>query len=131
MVEGILDDGLKLVRQEIALAEHEVAQAWERGKSAVGVLTGALVILSAGGVLLGIMLAKLLYLVLPNHEWACYGIAGALGALIGSVLVYYGLQRIDDVHMSLPKTAETLTKDVQAVSDAVTGDRSSTPLLKR
>jgi len=131
MVEGILDDGLKLVRQEIALAEHEVAQAWERGKTAVGVLAGALVILSAGGVLLGIMLAKLLYQLLPNHEWACYGIVGALGALVGGVLIYYGLQRIDDVHMSLPKTAETLDKDVQAVSDAVSGDRSSTPLLKR
>jgi hypothetical protein len=132
MVGGILEDAQKLVRQEIALAQREVAQAWGKGKTAVALLASALVVFNVGGVLLGIMLAKVLYQLLPNHEWACFGIAGGLVALLAGVLFYHGLQRINEVHVSLPQTAETLPADVQAVNGAVYGGRSSTdPLLKR
>jgi hypothetical protein len=79
------------------------------------------------------MLAKLLsqYL-LPNDEWACFGIAGVLAVLLCGALIYYGLHKINEVHVSLPQTAETLHQDVQAVVAAVPGSRSSTDtLLKR
>jgi hypothetical protein len=132
MVGGILEDAQKLVRQEIALAQREVAQAWGKGKTTAALFASALLILNVGGVLLGIMLAKLLNQLLPNHEWACFGIVGGLVALLGGLLTYYGLHRINQVHLSLPQTAESLRKDVRAVSDAVSGSRSSThPLLKR
>jgi hypothetical protein len=132
MVGGILEDAQKRVRQEIALAQHEVAQAWDKGKTAAALLAGAIVVVNVGGVLLGVMLAKLLQQLLPNHEWACFGIAGGLVALLGGPLIYYGLHRINEVHVSLPQTAEPLREDVQVVSDAVSGGRFSTdPLLKR
>jgi hypothetical protein len=133
MVGGILVDAQKLCRQEIALARREVAQAWDKGKTAVALLASALAVFGAAEVLLGVMLAKLLYqYFLPNHEWACFGIAGILAALLCGALVYLGLQKINEIHMSLPQTAETLRQDVQAVSDAVSGNGTSThPLLKR
>lgn len=132
MVGGIVEDVQKLVRQEIALAQREVAQAWDKGKTAAALFGSAVVVLNVGGVLLGIMLAKLLVHLLPNHEWACYGIVGGVVVLLGGALIYYGLNRINEVHVSLPQTAETLREDVQGVSDAVSGGRSSTdPLLKR
>jgi hypothetical protein len=133
MVGDIIEDAQKLVRQEIALAQREVAQAWDKGKIAVALLASALAVCSVGGVLLGSMLAKLLHqYLLPNHEWACFGIVGGLVALLGGALIYYGLHRINEVHVSLPQTAETLRQDVPAVNDAVSGGRSSTgPLLKR
>ena len=78
------------------------------------------------------MLVKLLFLLLPEHEWACFGIVGGLVVLLGGALTYYGLQRINEVHLSLPQTAESLRRDVHAVSDAVSGGRSSTdPLARR
>ena len=132
MVGGIVEDAQKLVRQEIALAQHEVAQAWDKGKTAAALLASALVVVNVGGVLLGIMLAQLLSQLLPNHEWACFGIVGGLVTLFGGALIYYGLQRINEVHVSLPQTAEPLREDVQTVSDAVSGGRfSKEPLLKR
>jgi hypothetical protein len=132
MVGGILEDAQKLVRQEIALAQREVAQAWDKGKTAAALLASALVVFNVGGVLLGIMLAKLLYHLLPNHEWACFGIVGSLVVLLSGALTYYGLQRINEVHVSLPQTAETLREDVQALNGAASGGRSSTdPLLQR
>jgi Putative Actinobacterial Holin-X, holin superfamily III len=132
LVGGILEDTQKLFRQEIALAQREVAQAWDKGKTATALLASALVVFTVGGVLLGIMLAKLLYQLLPNHEWACYGIVGGLVALLGGALIYHGLHRINEVHMSLPQTTEMLREDVRAVREGVSGGRSSTePLSKR
>src|SRR5690242_10740461 len=90
MVEGVLEDAQKLFRQEIALAQREVAQAWDKGKKAAALLASALITFTVGGVLLGIMLAKLLDQLWPNHEWACFGIVGGLVVILGGALVYYG-----------------------------------------
>jgi len=133
LVGGILQDAQKLVRQEVALAQREVAQAWNKAKMGVALLASALAVFFVVGVLLSFMLVKLLQLyVLPNHEWACFAIVGGLVALLGGALFYCGLNQINQVHLSLPQTAETLREDGQAISDAVSGDRPAThALLKR
>jgi hypothetical protein len=133
LIGGILADAQKLVRQEMALAKREVGEAWDRAKTGVALLASALAVSSVVGVLFGFMLVKLLQqYVLPNDEWACFGIVAGLGALLGGALTYCGLNQINQVHLSLPQTAETLGEDAQAVSDAVLGVRPSTPaLLKR
>lgn len=125
MVGGVLEDAQKLFRQEIALAQREVAQAWDKGKKAAALFACALVIFTVGGVLLGIMLAKLLDQLWPNHEWACFGIVGGLVVILGGGLVYYGLHRISEVHVSLPQTAEMLPNHVEAARSVVNGSRSS------
>jgi hypothetical protein len=133
MVVGVLEDAQKLFRQEIALAQREVAQAWDKGKKAAALFASALVIFTVGGVLLGIMLAKLLNQLWPNQEWTSFGIVGGLVMVLGGGLVYYGLHRISEVHVSLPQTAEMLPEHVHADSNAVVnGSRSSPdPLLKQ
>jgi hypothetical protein len=129
LVEGILEDAQKLVRQEVALAHREVAQAWDKGKTGVALLSSALVVIAVAGVLLGFMLVTLLrQYVLPNQEWACFGIVGGLVALLGGVLIYCGLDHINKVHVSLPQTVETLREDVPARNGAVSGGR---PLADR
>jgi hypothetical protein len=133
LVGGILQDAQKLVRQEVALAQREVAQAWEKAKTGVALLASALTVFIVVGVLLSFMLVKILqqYL-LPNHEWACFAIVGGLVGLLGGALFYGGLNQINQVHLSLPQTAETLREDAQAVGDAVSGGRPSPhALLKR
>lgn len=133
LVGGILEDAQKLVRQEVALAQCEVAQAWDKAKTGVALLASALAVCSVVGVLLGFMLVKLLHqYLLPNHEWACFGIVAGLVALLAGALTYRGLNQINQVHLSLPQTTETLREDAQAVSDAVSVGRPSPhALLKR
>jgi hypothetical protein len=129
LVEGILGDAQKLVRQEVALAHREVALAWDKGKKGVALLSSALVIVGVGGVLLGFMLVTLLQQVLlPNQEWVCYGIVGGLVTLLGGALFYCGLTEINKVHVSIPQTVETLPEDVGASNGAVSGGR---PLVAR
>ncbi len=131
MVAGVLEDAQKLFRQETALAQREVAQAWDKGKKAAALLASALIIFTVGGVLLGIMLAKLLDQQWPNHEWACFGIVGGLVVIVGVGLLYYGLHRISEVHVSLPQTAELLPKHLEGARSVVNGIPSTTdPLLK-
>src|SRR5436190_8007546 len=93
LVGGIIDDGQKLVRQEIALARREVTESWDKAKMGIGLFGSALAFFGAGGVLSGLLLVKLLHqYFLPNHEWACFGIVAGLFACIGSVLAYLGLK---------------------------------------
>src|ERR1700731_1277140 len=100
LVGGILEDAQKLVRQEVALAQREVAQAWDKAKTGVVLLASALGVCSVVGVLLSFMLVKLLHqYLLPNHEWACFAIVACLVALLGGALIYCGLKQINQVHL--------------------------------
>jgi hypothetical protein len=130
MVGGILEDAQKLVRQEVALARCEIAETADKAKTGVALLSSALVVGTVGGVLLGFMLVKVLHqLLLPNHEWACFGIVGVVVALVGGALFLCGREKIKEVHLSLPQTAETLRADAQAVGAAVSEGRSAVGIL--
>ena len=133
LVGGILADGQKLVRQEVALARREVAETCDKAKTGLALLSGALAVWVVVGVLLGFMLVRLLHqFVLPNHEWACFGIVGAVGALFGGALLYFGNRKFSEVHLSLPQTTESLSDDAQAVGAALSEGRSAVGvLLKR
>jgi MFS-type transporter involved in bile tolerance (Atg22 family) len=132
LVGGILEDAQRLVRQEVALAQREVAHAWDKAKLGVAFLASALVVCSVVAVLLGFMLVRLLHAyLLPNHEWACFAIAAGLFAILAAVLVRTGLQQINQVHLSLPQTTETLRADARAVGDAVSGRPSAAALSRR
>jgi hypothetical protein len=132
LVGGIFDDAQKLIRQEVSLARREVAESWDKAKTGVALLSGTLAVFGVGAVLLGFMLVKLLqqYL-LPNHEWACFGIVAGLFGLLGAALFYCGLHQMSGVHLSLPQTTEMLSDDMQAVSEAVSGGRSSAGTLSK
>src|ERR1700722_8728546 len=130
LVGGILEDGQKLVRQEVALARREVAETCDKAKTGVALLSSALAVCGVAGVLLGFMFVRLLHqFLLPNHEWACFGIVGFVFTLLGGTLVHCGLQKINEVHLSLPQTAETLRDDAHAVGAAVSEGRSAAGIL--
>src|SRR5580765_4840182 len=130
LVGGILEDGQKLVRQEVALARREVAETCEKAKTGVALLGSAHAVCAVAGVLLGVMLAKLLQqFLVPDHEWACFGIVSLLFAVPGGVLLYCGRRKINEVHWSLPQTAETLRDDAEAVGAAVSEGRSAVGIL--
>ena len=130
LVGGIFEDGQKLVRQEVALARREVAETCDKAKTGVALVSSALVVGGVGGVLLGFMLVKLLHqFLLPDYEWACFGIVGYAFALIGGPLAYCGFKKLNAVHLSLPQTAETLRDDAQAVGAAMSEGRSAVGIL--
>jgi len=130
LVGGILADAQTLVRQEVALARREVAESCDKAQTGIVLIISAITVCGVGGVMLGFMLATLLHqFLLPNHEWACFGIVGLMFALVGGTLFYCGREKIKEVHLSLPQTVETLREDVQAVGAAVSEGRSAAAIL--
>jgi NADH:ubiquinone oxidoreductase subunit 6 (subunit J) len=130
LLGSILEDAQKLVRQEVALARCEIAEAAEKAKTGFTLLSSALVVCAVGGVLLGFMLVRVLHnLLLPADEWASFGIVGALVILIGGVLVLVGRAKINEVHLSPTQTTETLREDAQAVGAALTENRAAAGIL--
>jgi hypothetical protein len=132
LVGGILEDAQTLVRQEVALAQREVAKAWDKAKTGVALLASALAACSVVGILLSFMFVKLLqqYL-LPDHEWACFGVVGACVALFAGALVFCGIKQINQVHLSLPQSTESIRDDVQTFSEAVSGSQPTLPVLSK
>jgi len=130
LVSGILEDAQKLVRQEIALARREVANAWDRAQMGVALILSAIPILIMGGILLVFMLVKLLHqYVLPDQEWACFAIMGGVLALLGGMLVFGGLKQLNRIRSMLPQTMEPLNPQSPPGDDGVSESRPRTDTL--
>jgi len=128
---GILEDAQKLIRQELALARREVSNAWDKAKTGAALIVSALPILVMGGILLVIMLVKLLHqYLLPDHEWACFGIVGGLLALLGGTLAVRGLKQINKIRLKLPQTIESLNHQSPLIGNGVSGGRPCTDTLE-
>jgi len=52
LVDGIVTDAQRLIRQELALARSEIQQEWDKTKSAAAALGVGIVILVLGGIFL-------------------------------------------------------------------------------
>ncbi len=127
LVGGLIDDTQRLVRQEVALARRQVVDEWDKTKIAVALLGSAAGVFGMANVLFGFMLVKLLQeYMLPRHEWACFAIVGALFALGGGLLAAAGLSKFKQVRLVPQQSVDSIRQDVQAVGDAVTGDRATT-----
>jgi hypothetical protein len=65
-----------------------------------------------GAIFLGFMVVYLLEIAgLPL--WAGFLIVGVVLGVLGGVLVYLGRQKVQEVHLVPPQTAETMRENVQ------------------
>jgi len=125
LVGGLIDDTQRLIRQEVALARREVEEEWAKTKEGAGLMAAALSLFLLVAILFGFTLVKLLQqYVLPDYEWACFAIVTVVFAGLGAALLYAGLAKFKQVHVVPPQSADSLRQDVQAVTSAVTADRS-------
>jgi hypothetical protein len=128
---GLIEDTQQLVRQEVALARREMQEEWTKAKDGGALLGGALVLFALVGVLFGFTLVELLHqYVLPQHLWACHAIVMVLFAVGGGLLFYAARAKLDQVHLVPPQSADSLRKDVQAVTSAVTAPPQSSNLVR-
>src|SRR6516162_3077690 len=84
LVQGIVNDAQTLIRQELTLARTEIQKDWKDLKQA--------------GAALG--------LVLP--VWASFLIVGGVLALVGGVLLFRGVHKLNTVELGPEKTIETI-----------------------
>lgn len=125
LLTGLIHDVQKLLRQEVALAKHEVRVELRKTMGAVMSLGIGIGIAAIGGWLLILMLVHLLHALTALPLWACYGIVGGLFAVGGIVLLVLGKQKLARIHLIPQKTVETMQEDVQWIKARVRANGTS------
>jgi hypothetical protein len=113
LVNGLMSDAKLLVRQELALARHELYEEARKTKTAVVSVGVGIGIGAIGGLLLIIMLVHLLRALTEWPIWACYGIVGGIFAAVGVALLYSGRRQISRIYVVPQQTVETMKENVR------------------
>jgi hypothetical protein len=126
LLAGLMHDAMVLLRQEVALAKHELrAELWTIifAVMSLGVGGG---IAAIGGLLLILMLIHLLQALTALPLWACYGIVGGLFAVVGGVLLILGKQKLAHMHLVPQDTVATMKENAQWIKEQVRPNGRST-----
>jgi len=125
LVGGIVNDAQALMKQELALARREVADALHKVKEAAVFLGVAIALAACGGLLLVLMLVYLLHWTssvrLPL--WGCYGIVGAALMVLAGGLLFFARRRAGAVHL-MPEHSLATMKDNVAWIKNLTSTRN-------
>jgi hypothetical protein len=123
LLTGIVNDAKELLRQELALAKHEIREDLRRTKAAMLSLGIGIGVAAIGGLLLILMLVHLLNALAGLPLWACYGIVGGLFLIIGGVLLLIAKSTIARIDVVPQQTVETMKENVQWIKERATSDR--------
>jgi hypothetical protein len=126
VVNGILDDSLKLVKQHLELFAIEIRSDYRKTKDAALYLASGIGLCLPGIILLCLMVVHLLHALYspPGLDpstvplWACYGIVGILLALPGFLLGYVGVKKFQAFNPLPDETVNTLIESWGARSSA-------------
>jgi Putative Actinobacterial Holin-X, holin superfamily III len=122
---GLMHDAQQLLRQEVALAKHEIRVELRKILGAGMSLGLGIGIAAIGGLLLILMLVHLLHALTALPLWVCYGIGGGLCAAGGIVLLVLGKQKLADVHLAPQETVATMRENVQWIKEQVRANGTS------
>lgn len=115
LVSGILHDAQHLIKQEVALARHEVKEELIKTKQA------ALTFAAGAGVavlaVICLLLMVVFFITWASADriplWGSFGIVGGVLAATGVVLFYSGRNRAEDIHLVPRQTVETMRENAQ------------------
>lgn len=113
LVNGVVSDAALLLRQELALAKHEIYEEARKTKTAAACLGAGIGVVALGGLLLILMLVHLLRELTDLPLWACYAIVGGVCAIVGVALLYRGKQQITQIDMVPQQTIETMKENLR------------------
>jgi Putative Actinobacterial Holin-X, holin superfamily III len=126
LLTGLMSDVMTLLRQEVALAKHELRAELRNVILAVVSLGAGVGVAAIGGLLLILMLVHLLQALTGLPLWACYGIVGGLFAVVGGVLLVLGKRKLARMRLVPQDTVETMKENVQWIKEQVRHNGRST-----
>lgn len=113
LVEGIIEDGQRLIRQEFELLRGEVREEIAHAKSAAVSAGAGVGLLALGGALGVEMLVHGLHAGTGLPLWACYGLVGGAAGAAGVALLGQARRQAAGVHLGLPpQTAASLSENL-------------------
>lgn len=119
LVGGIVNDAQKLMSQQLTLFRSEIQQDLYRSWQAGTVLASGLALGAIAGVLLIFALAHLVNWAWPDCPlWVCYGLVGAVVAVVAGMLVYAGKKQFDSFNPLPDESLQSLQENVQWLTKA-------------
>jgi hypothetical protein len=131
LLRGLVSDAKLLIRQELALAKHEVCAELGKTKAALLSLSIGIGIAAIGGLLLIIMLVHLLHALTRLPLWACYGIIGGMLSVLGGVLLYRGKAKVAQIQMVPQQTVETMLENIRWIKAKASSNMISKKHVQR
>jgi Putative Actinobacterial Holin-X, holin superfamily III len=116
LVEGIVADGEKLLRQQFDLFREEIQEV---KTAAIMIGAGGGLFALAGG-LSSLMLVHVLHRSTRLPLWSCYGIVGGLAAVAGTGALNPAVRRVADLGL-LPHTRDALRQNVSWLKKQTSG----------
>jgi hypothetical protein len=123
LVSGLVSDTQLLLRQELALAKHEVYEEVRKTKSAAVQLGIGIGLAALGGLLLIIMLVHALNALTQWPLWVCYGVIGGLIAVAGAALLYAGKRQLSDIDLVPLHTLETMKENARWIKEKANSEK--------
>jgi Putative Actinobacterial Holin-X, holin superfamily III len=123
LVSELVNDAKQLLRQELALAKHEIREEVRKTKTALISLGVGIGIAAIGGLLLIVMLVHLLNALTELPLWSCYAIVGGVCTIVGMVLLYRGKQRLAEIDVIPQQTVETMKENVRWIKKNSTSEK--------
>jgi membrane protein required for beta-lactamase induction len=117
LVSGIIADAQDLIKQQLALLRHELAEDLRKTKEASFLLAWGLGIALVGSVLLCLMLVQLLSWEVPELPlWICYGVVGTPIAALGSALFFTAIHKFRSFNPLPSQSVQALKENVQWIT---------------
>lgn len=117
LMSGLVSDTKLLLRQELALAKHEIQEEVRKTKTALACLGAGIGIAAIGGLLFIVMLVHLLNALTEWPLWICYGIVAGICLIAGAALLYGGKKQISAIEVVPQQTVETIKENVRWIKD--------------
>ena len=119
LVRGIVQDARTLSAKELAAAKLEIAQEFKKIISSSILLGVGLFIVAVAFVLLSIVLALVLAQYLPT--WAGFAIVGGVYLVIGLIVVFAGLRKLQTAKPIPEDTLRSAKQDAHYIREKATG----------
>lgn len=117
LMGGLVSDTKLLLRQELALAKHEIQEEVRKTKTALACLGAGIGIVAIGGLLFIVMLVHLLNALTEWPLWICYGIVAGICMIAGVALLYGGKKQMSDIDVIPSQTIVTMKENVRWIKD--------------
>lgn len=118
LVSGILDDGQKLLKQQVSMLRAEIREDFRKTKDVALYLGLGVGLAATGGVMLLVALVYLVQYLTGWHLAGCWGLVGGLAVAAGAVAFVVG-GRILGTYNPLPdKSLNALTENVSWIANA-------------
>jgi len=118
LVSGILDDGQRLVKQQVEMLRAEIREDFRKTKDVAVYLGIGAGLASIGGVMLLVALVHLVQYLTEWHLAACWGLVGGLAVALGAIAFVVG-GRIMATYNPLPdKSLNSLQENVSWIANA-------------